>query len=92
MKALVDLLLLDALMFDPQSVLFLAAVLDLLEVFQGHGQFAKVRSQLAILLSKLTNFFLEEVHMVDRGSVSHGDIQDGLDPMILLVEEVHLVL
>jgi len=46
-------------MFDPESVLFLAAVFDLLEVLKSHGHFTKVGSQLAILLSEFANFSFE---------------------------------
>ena len=88
----IDLTLLVGFALDPEPVLLLAAELDLLEVLQRSCKSAKVSHQLAILVRQLFDLLPKLVHLVNGGSVAHRDVEAGLDPVVLLVDEVHLVL
>ena len=92
LETLINLILLSLLTFESNLILTFALEFDLLEIFESGGEVAQIRSKLAILLGKLINLLTKEIHLVNSCAVTHIDVKDGLNAMILLVKEVDLVL
>ena len=92
LETLINLILLSLLTFESNLILTFALEFDLLEIFESGGEVAQIRSKLAILLGKLIDLLTKEIHLVNSCAVTHVDVKDGLNAMILLVKEVDLVL
>ncbi len=92
MQTLIDLLLLGGLMLYSESVLLFSSEFNFLEIFQCIRQLSQLLSLLTVLLCQLFNLFLQKVHVIYRCSVAHVDVEDGLDSMVLFVQEIDLIL
>lgn len=79
-------------MLQSEPILLLAFELNLLEVFQRLGQVSQLTSHRSVLLSQLIHLALQVVHVVHYGPVAIRHVKQGLDAVILLVEEVNLIL